>query len=212
MVKLKHLLGHHFYKKLNNNLKHNFRIIRTNIMRLNKTVKALAIALPILALSACSSNSATEEESNVATNAQESSVTTNTNESEVQVTAAQRAAEIEDQQNQELEKLRAEHIVYFDFDTSAVSSEFSAILDAHAKFLNDTNTNVLVEGHADERGTPEYNIALGERRAKAVVTYLENMGVSSSQLSVVSYGEEKPMIKDRSESALAKNRRAVLVY
>lgn len=181
-------------------------------MRLNKTVKALAIALPILALSACSSNSETEEDSSVANNAQQSSVTANTNTNDVQVTAAQRAAEIEDQQNQELEKLRAEHIVYFDFDTSTVSSDFSAILDAHAKFLNNTNTNVLVEGHADERGTPEYNIALGERRAKAVVTYLENMGVSSSQLSVVSYGEEKAMIKDRSESAFAKNRRAVLVY
>ncbi|NQZ90014.1 MAG: peptidoglycan-associated lipoprotein Pal [Colwellia sp.] len=180
-------------------------------MRLNKTVKALAIALPILALSACSSNSQeTDENSSVSNNAQQSSVTANTN--DVQVTAQQRAAEIEDQQNREIEKLRAQHIVYFDFDTSTVSSEFSAILDAHAKFLNNTNTNVLVEGHADERGTPEYNIALGERRAKSVVTYLENMGVSSSQLSVVSYGEEKAMIKDRSESAFAKNRRAVLVY
>ncbi len=180
-------------------------------MRLNKTVKALAIALPILALSACSSNSQeTDENSTVSNNAQQSSVAANTN--DVQVTAQQRAAEIEDQQNREMEKLRAQHIVYFDFDTSTVSSEFSAILDAHAKFLNNTNTNVLVEGHADERGTPEYNIALGERRAKAVVTYLENMGVSSSQLSVVSYGEEKAMIKDRSESAFAKNRRAVLVY
>ena len=104
-------------------------------------------------------------------------------------------------------------IVFFDFDTSTVSTEFSAILDAHAKFLNKSSSmKVLVEGHADERGTPEYNIALGERRAKAVVTYLENMGVSSAQLSVVSYGEEKPMIKDRSENAFAKNRRAVLVY
>ena len=180
-------------------------------MRLNKTVKALAIVLPILALSACTSSSQeSEEDGSVTNNAQQSSVAANTN--DVQVTAQQRAAEIEEQQNQELEKLRAEHIVYFDFDTSTVSNEFSAILDAHAKFLNSTNTNVLVEGHADERGTPEYNIALGERRAKAVVTYLENMGVSSSQLSVVSYGEEKPMIKDRSESAFAKNRRAVLVY
>lgn len=182
-------------------------------MRLNKTVKALAIALPILALSACSSNSETDEQSTVATNAQESSVIDNNDTTDVQVSAAQRAAEIEEQQRQELEKLRAEHIVYFDFDTSTVSSEFSAILDAHAKFLNErSNTRVLVEGHADERGTPEYNIALGERRAKAVVTYLENMGVSSSQISVVSYGEEKPMVKDRSESAFAKNRRAVLVY
>jgi peptidoglycan-associated lipoprotein len=182
-------------------------------MRLNKTVKALAIALPILALSACTSNDKVDEQSSVSTNAQESSVTDNSASTDVQVSAAQRAAEIEEQQRQELEKLRAEHIVYFDFDTSTVSSEFSAILDAHAKFLNNSsNTKVLVEGHADERGTPEYNIALGERRAKAVVTYLENMGVSSSQLSVVSYGEEKPMIKDRSESAFAKNRRAVLVY
>lgn len=184
-------------------------------MRLNKTVKALAIALPILALSACSSNSETDEQSTVATNAQESAATAAAAAAaeEVQVSAAQRAAEIEEQQRQELEKLRVEHIVYFDFDTSTVSSEFSAILDAHAKFLNQrSNTKVLVEGHADERGTPEYNIALGERRAKAVVTYLENMGVSSSQISVVSYGEEKPMIKDRSESAFAKNRRAVLVY
>jgi peptidoglycan-associated lipoprotein len=87
------------------------------------------------------------------------------------------------------------------------------VLDAHAKFLNENSqANVLVEGHADERGTPEYNIALGERRAKAVITYLENMGVSSSQLRMVSYGEEKPMIKDRSENAFSKNRRAVLVY
>jgi peptidoglycan-associated lipoprotein len=71
---------------------------------------------------------------------------------------------------------------------------------------------VLVEGHADERGTPEYNIALGERRAKAVVTYLENMGVATTQITTVSYGEEKPMVKDRSDNAFTKNRRAVLVY
>ena len=70
----------------------------------------------------------------------------------------------------------------------------------------------MIEGHADERGTPEYNVALSERRAQAVTTYLENMGVTSAQLSVVSYGEEKPMVKDRSEEAFAKNRRAVIVY
>jgi peptidoglycan-associated lipoprotein len=88
-----------------------------------------------------------------------------------------------------------------------------AILEAHATFLNENLTvNVLIEGHADERGTPEYNIALGERRAKAIETFLENMGVSAAQLSTVSYGEEKPMVKDRSEGAFAKNRRAVLVY
>ncbi|GHE77505.1 peptidoglycan-associated lipoprotein Pal [Thalassotalea profundi] len=180
-------------------------------MRLNKTMKALAIALPMMTLAACSSNSDTDEQSQIDTNAQtQSSMSEQDN---VQVAAAQRAAEIEEQKRQELERLRSEHIVYFGFDKSSVSGEYSAVLDAHAKFLNEnTNVSVLVEGHADERGTPDYNIALGERRAKSVVTYLENMGVSSSQISIVSYGEEKPMVKDRSESAFAKNRRAVLVY
>ncbi len=109
--------------------------------------------------------------------------------------------------------MRRDHIIYFDFDQSRVNSEFAAILDAHAKYLNEnSDVKVLIEGHADERGTPEYNIALGERRAKAVAKYLENLGVMSSQISIVSYGEEKPMVKGRTEEAFAKNRRAVLVY
>lgn len=185
-------------------------------MRFNNIMKSLAIALPLTILSACSSNSDSDENSQVDTNAQ---VTQNAEaakkaeEAAIQVTAAKRAAEIEEQKRQELAQLRSEHIVYFDFDVSNVNDQYSAILDAHAKFLNaNSDVKVLVEGHADERGTPEYNIALGERRAKSVVTYLENMGVAASQLTVVSYGEEKPMLKDRSEDAFAKNRRAVLVY
>ena len=180
-------------------------------MRLKKTMKALAIALPMMTLAACSSNSDSDSDSQVDTNAQ--TPTTVETQDNVQTSAMTRAQEIEEQKRQELERLRSEHIVYFDFDKSSINSEFSAILDAHAKFLSEnSNISVLIEGHADERGTPEYNIALGERRAKAVVTYLENMGVLPSQLSVVSYGEEKPMVKDRTEAAFAKNRRAVLVY
>ena len=185
-------------------------------MRFNNIVKCLAIALPLTVLSACSSNSDSDEQSQVDTNAQ---ITQNAEdakkaeEAAIQVTAAKRAAEIEEQKRQELDALRAEHIIYFDFDVSNVNDKFAAILDAHAKFLSaNSDVKVLIEGHADERGTPEYNIALGERRAKSVVTYLENMGVSASQITVVSYGEEKPMVKDRSEDAFAKNRRAVLVY
>jgi len=184
-------------------------------MRFNNIVKCLAIALPLTILSACSSNSDTDEQSQVDTNAQ---ITQNAEDAQkaqeaVQVTAAKRAAEIEEQKRQELAQLRSEHIVYFDFDVSNVNDQYSAILDAHAKFLNaNSDVKVLIEGHADERGTPEYNIALGERRAKSIVTYLENMGVAAGQLTVVSYGEEKPMVKDRSENAFSKNRRAVLVY
>ena len=181
-------------------------------MRLNKTLKNVAIALPLLALAACSSNDSSDEDSNVNTNAN-TEVTQPVAEDSVQVTAAKRAAEIEEQKRQQIAKLRSEHIIYYGFDVSNVSDEFAGLLDAHAAFLNsNTDVKVLIEGHSDERGTPEYNIALSERRAKSVVTYLENMGVSADQLSIVSYGEEKPMIKDRSEAAFSKNRRAVIVY
>jgi peptidoglycan-associated lipoprotein len=192
-------------------LKLHFCKIRKNNMRLNKTLKNVAIALPMLALAACRSNDASDEQATVDTNseiAQQQAA-----EEAVRVQAAKRAADIKEQERKELAKLRSEHIIYFGFDVSNVDDEFSNVLNAHAKFLNaNSNVKVLIEGHADERGTPEYNIALGERRAKAVVTYLENMGVSADQLTVVSYGEEKPMVKDRSEEAFSKNRRAVIVY
>ena len=182
-------------------------------MRLNKTFKNVAIALPLLALAACSSNDSSDEDSSVDTNAEMVQQQQQAAEEAVRVQAAKRAAEIKEQERQQLAKLRSEHIIYFGFDVSTVSEEFEMVLNAHAEFLNaNSEVKVLIEGHADERGTPEYNIALGERRAKAVVTYLENMGVSAEQLSVVSYGEEKPMVKDRSEDAFSKNRRAVIVY
>jgi peptidoglycan-associated lipoprotein len=182
-------------------------------MILNKTLKNVAIALPMLALAACSSNDSSDEQVTVDSNVEMVQEQQAAAEEAVRVQAAKRAAEIEEQERQQLAMLRSEHIIYFGFDVSSVSSEFSNILNAHAEFLNaNSDVKVLIEGHADERGTPEYNIALSERRAKAVVTYLENMGVSANQLSIVSYGEEKPMIKDRSEEAFSKNRRAVIVY
>ena len=87
------------------------------------------------------------------------------------------------------------------------------MITKHSAFLSqNSNIKVRLEGHADERGTPEYNLALGERRAKSVQTYLQNAGVSSSQISVVSYGEEKPAVQGASEYAFAQNRRGVVVY
>ena len=78
--------------------------------------------------------------------------------------------------------------------------------------VKNINQSIVIEGHCDSRGTPEYNIALGESRAKSVQTYLLNAGVSASQMYVVSYGEEKPVNNDMSESAFSENRRGVLVY
>ncbi|HAS3827899.1 TPA: peptidoglycan-associated lipoprotein Pal, partial [Vibrio cholerae] len=94
-----------------------------------------------------------------------------------------------------------------------IASDYEAMLAAHAAYLvKNPSLRVTIEGHADERGTPEYNIALGERRAQAVAKYLEALGVQAGQLSIVSYGEEKPLVLGQSEEAYAKNRRAVLVY
>ena len=182
-------------------------------MRLNNTVKALAVVLPIMALTACSSNDEAKQKEMEANEAAMAAQKAQEEQERIKVEAMKREQEMKAQKQRELESLRSRHIVYFDFDQSTVSSEFADVLEAHAKYLNaNPSASVTIEGHADERGTPEYNIALGERRAKSVETYLENLGVSPSQLSTVSYGEEKPLVKGRNESAFAKNRRAVLVY
>ena len=103
--------------------------------------------------------------------------------------------------------------VWFAFDKSTVSAEYAKTLDAHSKYLVDNaDMKVTIEGHADEKGTPEYNIALGERRAMAVSRYLQNNGVSDSQISIVSYGEEKPLNTNHDAKAHAENRRAKLAY
>ncbi|MDH2924191.1 peptidoglycan-associated lipoprotein [Nicoletella semolina] len=100
--------------------------------------------------------------------------------------------------------------VYFGFDSYVVEGENRTLLDAHAAYLTSVNGKVTVSGHADERGTPEYNIALGQRRADAVQSYLASKG--ANQVSTVSYGEEKPAVLGHSEADYQKNRRAVLEY
>ena len=102
--------------------------------------------------------------------------------------------------------------VYFDLDESTIKPEFESILQGAAQALRESGASVTIEGHCDERGTREYNLALGERRAAAVRTYLQSLGVRASQISTVSFGEERPVDPGHTESAWAKNRRAVLDY
>ena len=103
--------------------------------------------------------------------------------------------------------------IYFDFDQSTIRSEFIDVLRTHASYLNNNRAaSVLVEGHADERGSREYNIGLGERRANAVRNFLEAEGVDSSQISTLSYGEERAAVLGADEVSWSANRRAVLVY
>ena len=109
--------------------------------------------------------------------------------------------------------LLANRIVYFDFDSSAIRSDDRAIVNAHADYLaQHASAKVTLEGHADERGSREYNVALGERRSNAVRQALTLHGVAATQVSTVSYGEERPVADGHDESAWRMNRRVEIVY
>jgi peptidoglycan-associated lipoprotein len=102
--------------------------------------------------------------------------------------------------------------VYFDLDSYSLDGEDRATLDAQAAWLNaNPNVGVTIEGHADERGTREYNLALGDRRANAARAYLESRGVSPGRMQVISWGKERPAVAESNESAYAQNRRSVTV-
>ena len=104
-------------------------------------------------------------------------------------------------------------VFYFDFDQAIVRRDGHAELDQHAMVLaGNARLTVRLEGHADERGTREYNLALGERRANAVQSYLLSQGASRSQIEVVSYGEEKPDMSGHDQMSWEKNRRVEIVY
>jgi len=104
-------------------------------------------------------------------------------------------------------------VIYFAFDSSAIPSRFSKVLEAHADYLSEQpDVKLRLEGHTDERGTREYNIALGERRAEAVEKILVLSGARSNQITTLSFGEERPAVQGSSDEAYAKNRRVELVY
>ena len=151
---------------------------------MNKFVKSLLVAGSVAALAACSSSS-----NDAGANGQTFG-----------------GYSVEDLQQRY-------NTVYFGFDKYNIEGQYVQILDAHAAYLNATPASkVVVEGNTDERGTPEYNIALGQRRADAVKSFLAGKGVEGGKVSTVSYGEEKPAVLGHDEAAYSKNRRAVLAY
>jgi len=104
-------------------------------------------------------------------------------------------------------------IVYFDYDSNVIKPEFQALIEQHARFLKANGArHVVVEGHTDERGGREYNLALGQRRSEAVRRALELLGVKDSQVEAVSFGKEKPAVPGSDETAWAQNRRAEIAY
>lgn len=155
---------------------------------MKKLAKVLMIAAPAFVLAACSSSN-----DNASANANAADVNGQTF----------GGLSVQDLQTRY-------NTVYFGFDRYTVEGEYQQLLDAHAQYLVASKGKVTVAGHADERGTPEYNIALGQRRADAVKDVLATKGASN--VATVSYGEEKPAVLGHSEADYSKNRRAVLEY
>jgi len=107
----------------------------------------------------------------------------------------------------------ASRVIYFEFDSAKVSDDSLVLLEAHGDFLaGQGNVNVTLSGHGDERGSREYNIALGDRRAQSVRRILLFQGASADQIETVSYGEEQPAVLGHDEAAWGKNRRVELIY
>ena len=104
-------------------------------------------------------------------------------------------------------------LIYFDYDSSDVRADFESVVQAHASYLaSHPQTTVTLEGHSDERGSREYNLALGERRALSLRRQLVLLGATAGQVKTVSYGEERPVVEGHDEQSYGQNRRAEIVY
>lgn len=165
-------------------------------------VLALVVLVPgLMLMTSCAQQSAVEQDTTQKTAAPEEATEPGPA-VDLEGEAAKRAAE------QAMNQFLNEH-VYFAFDSAALSSMAQATLKRKAAWLKENSgAMVTIEGHCDERGTNEYNLALGERRAESARAYLVDLGVSASRLSTISYGEERPLDPRHNEEAWAKNRRA----
>ena len=139
--------------------------------------------------------------------------TTGTGTSGYQAPTSETGQQMTAEQMAKQDLARVGMVVYFDYDSSEIKPEYSAVIAAHAKYLaTNSNLKVRLEGNTDERGTREYNIGLGERRAQAVRRALLLQGVTEAQVTTLSYGEERPAVEGHDESAYAKNRRVEFAY
>lgn len=172
-------------------------------MQFKPYAKSLAVAVSLVVMAGCSSSGGTQDGSMDGTGTTTGGVSSQgmTN---GQTSGSQMGSQV---------GIPDVRTIYFDFDKDTIRPEFESVLNAHADYLrSNPNTTVILQGHGDERGTREYNLGLGERRAQSVESYLTVQGVSPSQLEIVSYGEERPAVQGHSEDAYAQNRRVVFDY
>jgi len=182
---------------------------------MNAFMRTLAVLLPVVVLWGCSTpgTSTGEDDAGTATTGAVTTEAPAPMNSGVEVAGIQNDTQISGDPLNDPDSLLSKRTVYFDFDMSEIKPEALNIVEAHARYLADNpSVHIVLEGHADERGTREYNLSLGERRAKAVQRVMTLMGVSPNQLELVSYGEERPAAMGHNEAAWALNRRVEFVY
>ena len=184
-------------------------------MQFAKALKLFSISALVITLAACGSKGGVDDSAMGTADSgmdTESSATAYSAAEAARLEAERMAAEEAAKAAEEQARLLGITTFYFDFDQSVIKPEARAALEAHAANLINNGGKVVLEGHADERGTREYNLALGERRAESVERYLTVLGVSSSQIETVSYGEERPASLGHDDSSWSLNRRVELRY
>jgi peptidoglycan-associated lipoprotein len=175
-----------------------------------KSIQILAAAVLALGLAGCQKPKQVKPDATAAAAATDTASTSGIGDAGA---AGGAAAKPLTPQQQALADLRQKSIVYFDFDSSEIRPEYVSVIAAHAGYLvKFPNARVRLEGHTDERGSREYNIGLGERRAQTVRRALMLQGVADAQITTVSYGEERPAVEGSDDAAHAQNRRVELVH
>jgi peptidoglycan-associated lipoprotein len=178
--------------------------------RVMKPIQILAVAVLALGLAACQKPKQVKPDETAATTTTDAASTSGIGDAG---TAGGTTAKPLTPQQQALADLAQKSIVYFDFDSSEIRPEYVSVIAAHAGYLvKFPSARVRLEGHTDERGSREYNIGLGERRAQAVRSALMLQGVADAQITTVSYGEERPAVEGSDDAAHAQNRRVELVH
>jgi peptidoglycan-associated lipoprotein len=174
--------------------------------------KTLVTLLPIALLAGCATNGQKAAKLDTAPAAAEAEKPAKAQAEETPITPAQ-VQQMETDPVRKSTGPQAERVIYFNFDQSSINNEYVHIIKAHAAYLaNHPHVHVRLEGYADERGTREYNMALGERRDDSVLKLLTLQGVSKEQIQTVSYGEDDPAAPGHDESAWRLNRRVKIVY
>lgn len=180
-------------------------------MRVRNFSKVVAVAATVVWMSGCSSTSTSTDSTDTKPAVQpaaELATPTATG-----ADAGMHSGQMTDESMAKAAIANLQTVFYFDFDKAVVQASAFEDLSAHAKYLSmHSDARLVLEGHADERGTREYNMALGERRAKAISRFLTVQGAGSNQIEVVSYGEERPAMMGHDDGSWSQNRRVELKY